>query len=68
MTELKVNHFSRRGRPNSRLPIKKIKSLLQKTRKVRVLYGRVFGKIHHCMVTVIVKGHVYCWKYPPCIN
>ena len=21
-----------------------------------------------CMVTVIVKGHVYCWKYHPCIN
>ena len=21
-----------------------------------------------CMVTVIVKGHVYCWKLNPCIN
>ena len=21
-----------------------------------------------CMVIVIVKGHVYCWKYLPCIN
>ena len=21
-----------------------------------------------CMVTVIVKVHVYCWKYHPCIN
>ena len=21
-----------------------------------------------CMVTVIVKGHVYYWKYHPCIN
>ena len=21
-----------------------------------------------CMVTVIVKGHVYCWKFNPCIN
>ena len=21
-----------------------------------------------CMVTVIVKGHVYCWKYNPRIN
>ena len=21
-----------------------------------------------CIITVIVKGHVYCWKYHPCIN
>ena len=33
----KVRNFSRRGRANSRLPMKKIKSLLQKTRRVRVL-------------------------------
>ena len=33
----KVRNFSRRGRANSRLPTKKIKSLLQKTRRVRVL-------------------------------
>ena len=33
----KVRNFSRRGRANSRLPMKKIKSLLQKTRGVRVL-------------------------------
>ena len=32
----KVSHFSRRGRAPSRLPLKKLKSLLQKTRKVRV--------------------------------
>ena len=32
----KVSHFSRRGPTNSRLPMKKIESLLQKTRKVRV--------------------------------
>ena len=32
----KVSHFSRRGRAPSRLPIKKLKSLLQKTRKVRL--------------------------------
>ena len=31
----KVNHFSRRGRPPSRLPMKKLKSLLKKTRIVR---------------------------------
>ena len=43
----KVSHFSRRGRARSRLPMKKLKSLLQKTQKVRVLYGRIFGKIHH---------------------
>ena len=21
-----------------------------------------------CIITFIVKGHVYCWKYHPCIN
>ena len=21
-----------------------------------------------CIITVIVKGHVYCWKYHLCIN
>ena len=36
---IKVSHFSRRGRAPSRLPMKKLKSLLQKTRKVRVLAG-----------------------------
>ena len=25
-------------------------------------------KLEICMVTVIVKGHVYCWKLNPCIN
>ena len=25
-------------------------------------------KLEICMVTVIVKGHVYCWKSNPCIN
>ena len=39
---IKVSQFSRRGRAPSRLPMKKLKSLLQKTRKVRV-FGRVFG-------------------------
>ena len=32
----KVSQFSRCGRANRRLPMQKIKSLLQKTRKVRV--------------------------------
>ena len=32
----KVNHFSRRGRAPSRLPMKKLKSLLKKTRIVRL--------------------------------
>ena len=32
----KISHFSRRGRAPSRLSKKKLKSLLQKTRKVRV--------------------------------
>ena len=32
----KVSHFSRRGRAPSKLPMKKLKSLLWKTRKVRL--------------------------------
>ena len=32
----KVSHFSRRGRAPSRQPMKKLKSLLKKTRKVRL--------------------------------
>ena len=32
----KVSHFSQRGRAPSRLPMKKLKSLLKKTRKVRL--------------------------------
>ena len=32
----KVSHFSRRGRALSRLPMKKLKSLFKKTRKVRL--------------------------------
>ena len=32
----RVSHFSRRGRSPSRLPMKKLKSLLQKTQKVRI--------------------------------
>ena len=33
----KVSHFSRRGRAPSRLPMKKLKSLLKKTQKVRLV-------------------------------
>ena len=36
----KVSHFSRRGRAPSRLPMKKLKSLLKKTRKVRLFVWR----------------------------
>ena len=51
----KVSHFSRRHRAPSRPPIKKLESLLQKTRKVRLfLYGRAFGKIHYCRLKFIV--------------
>ena len=32
----RVSHFSRHGRSPSRLPMKKLKSLLQKTQKVRI--------------------------------
>ena len=40
----KVSQFSRCGRANSRLPMKKIKSLLQKTRKVRVFVWKGIRK------------------------
>ena len=51
----KVSHFSRRHRAPSRPPIKRLESLLQKTRKVRLfLYGRAFGKIHYCRLKFIV--------------
>ena len=40
----KVRNFSRRGRANSRLPMKKIKSLLQKTWKVRVFVWKGIRK------------------------
>ena len=36
----KVSHFSRRGRAPSRLPMKKLKSLSKKTRKVRLFVWR----------------------------
>ena len=40
----KVSHFSRRDRAPSRLPIKKLKSLLQKTRKVRLFVWKGMRK------------------------
>ena len=36
----KVDHFSRRGRAPSRLPVKKLKSLLKKTRIVKKFSNR----------------------------
>ena len=43
----KVSHFSRRGRAPSRLPMKKLKSLSKKTRKVRILKNTPLSlKIH----------------------
>ena len=40
----KVSHFSRRDGAPSRLPIKKLKSLLQKTRKVRLFVWKGIRK------------------------
>ena len=51
----KVNHFSRCGRAPTRLPMKKIKSLLKKTRIVRLFVWKgilkktpLSSKIHCC--------------------
>ena len=30
--------------------------------------GYLILMLEICIITVIVKGHVYCWKYHPCIN
>ena len=40
----KVSHFSRRGRAPSRLPMKTLISLLQKTRKVRAFVWKSIWK------------------------
>ena len=40
----KVNHFSRRGRAPSRLPMKKLKSLLKKTRIVGLFVWKGHGR------------------------
>ena len=49
-----VSHFSRRGRSPSRLPMKKLESLLKKTRKVRLFVEGEFWKIQHCRLKFIV--------------
>ena len=49
----KVSHFSRRGRARSRLPMKKLKSLLKKTRKARLFVWKEVLKIHHCRLKFI---------------
>ena len=49
----KVSHFSRRGRAPSRLPMKKLKSLLKKTRKARLFVWKEILKIHHCRLKFI---------------
>ena len=49
----KVSHFSRRGRARSRLPMKKLKSLLKKTRKARLFVWKGILKIHHCHLKFI---------------
>ena len=50
----KVSHFSRRNRAPSRLPMKKLKSLLKKTRKARLFVWKEVLKIHHCRLKFIV--------------
>ena len=51
----KVSHFSRRSRAPSRLPMKKLKSLLQKTQKVRVFVWKGIRK----NTTLSSKIHCY---------
>ena len=46
----KVSQFSRCGRANRRLPMKKIKSLLQKTRKLRVFAWKGVRKLKYTIV------------------
>ena len=54
----RVSHFSRRGRAPSRLPMKKLKSLLKKTRQVRLFVWKGILKITplsskiHCIENV----------------
>ena len=51
-----VSQFSRCGRANSRLPMKKIKSLLQKTRKVRVFALKGIRK------NTPLSSKIHCYK------
>ena len=51
----KVSHFSRRDRAPSRLPIKKLKSLLQKTRKVRLFVWKGIRK------NTTLSSEIHCY-------
>ena len=52
----KVSHFSRRDRAPNRLPIKKLKSLLQKTRKVRL-----FVWIRRVWKNTPLSSEIHCY-------
>ena len=62
----KVSHFFRRGRAPSRLPMKKLKSLLTKTRQVRLFVWKGILKITplsskiHCYVKNRKGLHLTC--------
>ena len=60
----KVSHFSRRDRAPSRLPIKKLKSLLQKTRKVRLFVWKGIRK----NTTLSSEIHCYVKDRKGCCN
>ena len=49
-----VSHFSQRTHARSRLPMNKLKSLLQKTRKVTLFVWKSIGKVHHYRLKFIV--------------
>ena len=63
----KVSHFSRRGRAPSRLPMKKLKSLLKKTRKARlfvwkgILKNTLLSSKIHCYVKK--RNGLYLHRY-----
>ena len=63
----KVSHFSRRGRAPSRLPMKKLKSLLKKTRKARlfvwkgILKNTLLSSKIHCYVKK--RNDLYLHRY-----
>ena len=52
----KVSHFYRRGRAHSRLPMKKLTSLLKKTRKVRLSVWKEILKNTLCKIHCHVKN------------
>ena len=51
----KVSHFSRSGRTRSRLPMKKLKSLLKKTQKVRLFVWKGILK------NTPLSSKIYCY-------